>query len=154
MELQEAKRQSLELMRLAEAAVLTTIDPDGYPHTRALMNLREEARYPGLVQLFADHDGDMLIYFGTSTSSNKIAHIRANPRASVYYCLPSRFRGLMLGGDIEIVTDPELKAAVWQDDWDRYYPGGKTDPDYTILKLRPRLAVYYNSLDVTRWELE
>ena len=46
----------------------------------------------------------------------------------------------MLSGKIEIETDLEIKRQIWQDGWERYYPQGPTDPDYTVLRLRPLLA--------------
>jgi general stress protein 26 len=69
-----------------------------------------------------------------------MAQIRANPKVSVYFCNPSQFHGLMLGGEIEVVTDAELKKQIWQDGWEIYYPGGADDPEYTILRLLPAFA--------------
>ncbi len=143
----EARRLGLELMETAEAAYLTTINGDGYPRTRAMLNLRRKDQYPGLCQLFEKHRGDFLAYFTTNTSSPKIDQIRRNPKASVYYCQPSEWRGLMLSGEIEIVSAKNIKEAVWQKGWELYYPGGTTDPDYTILRLRPISARYYHQLN-------
>lgn len=42
-----AKKLSLELMEIGETAILTTIDKDGFPKTRAMLNLRSRAQYPG-----------------------------------------------------------------------------------------------------------
>ena len=46
----------------------------------------------------------------------------------------------MLSGDIKIITDPEIGRKIWQEGWERYYPAGPTDPDYTVLRLKPTLA--------------
>jgi len=153
MDEQEARRQSLELMSIAEAAFLTTVDREGFPQTRAMVNLRQSDQYPGLTGLFDGHRDDFLVYLGSNRSSNKVQQVRENPKASVYYCVPSEWRGLMLGGKIEIVTDQALKEAIWQDGWERYYPGGVTDPEYTILKLQPEIAKYYRSLDTAEFSL-
>jgi phosphatidylethanolamine-binding protein (PEBP) family uncharacterized protein len=58
-------------MRIAEAAYVTTIDPDGFPQTRAMFNLRRKEQFPGLASLFKDHQYDFLVYFTTNTSSLK-----------------------------------------------------------------------------------
>ena len=151
MDEKEARRQSLELMSIAEAAFLTTVDAEGFPQTRALVNLRQKEQYPGLIELFDGHRDDFLVYLGTNRSSNKVQQIRENPKASVYYCKPSEWRGLMLGGKIEIVTDQALKEAIWQDGWEMYYPEGVTDPEYTILRLLPTIARYYGGMDTVEF---
>jgi len=136
----EIRQAQLKLMAEAEICYLTTLSRDGYPYTRAVFNLRNKQEFPALVKIFAKHDNDFLTYFGTNTSSEKISQLKANPAVSVYCCQPKEFHGLMLSGDIEIVTDPEIKKQLWQDGWERYYPTGPTDPDYTVLRLKPRLA--------------
>lgn len=56
----------------------------------------------------------------------------------------------MLSGEIEIVTDVELKKALWHDNWIVFFPGGKTDPDYIILKLRPGFEKGYHQGETYR----
>jgi general stress protein 26 len=136
----EIKQAALDLMDKAEIAYLSTIDPDGFPSTRAIFNLRNSSKFPSLVPIFAPHGDDFLIYFGTNTSSRKMTHIRENPAVAVYDCRPDEFHGLMLGGKIEIVHDPEIKKVLWQKGWERYYPTGYNDPDYTVLRLKPLFA--------------
>ncbi len=142
----ELKRACVELMETADVAYLSTIGADGYPHTRVVFNLRNREQFPGQAPLFAPHRDDLMIYVSTNTSSSKIHQIEGDPRVSVYYCNPKQFRGVMLAGDIEIVEDPEVKKALWNKGWERYYPAGSGDPDYTVLRLYPkRAAGWYES---------
>jgi general stress protein 26 len=134
------RKVCVELIETAEAAYLTTIGEDGYPHTRAMLNLRNRTQYPKQVDLFASHQDDLMIYFSTNTSSRKLDQIRSNSKVCVYYCHPSQFRGLMLAGDIEIIDDSGVRKALWNDGWERYYPSGPDDPDHTALRLYPKLA--------------
>lgn len=143
----DAKRFSLELMEIAEVAYVTTIAPDGFPQTRAMFNLRRKEQFPGLYELFKKHQEDFLVYLTTNTSSGNIAHIRENPKVAIYYCKPSEWRGLMLGGEIEIVTDKAIKEAIWQEGWEIYYSEGPHDPDHTVLYLHPIFANYYHQLN-------
>jgi general stress protein 26 len=136
----EARRFALELMESSDAVYLTTVDRDGFPQTRAMLNLRNRQQYPSLVELFAPHKDDLLVLFTTNTSSGKTQQIRANPAVSAYFCVPAKFHGLMLGGVAEIVNDSHLKAAIWQDGWECYYPKGADDPDNTVLRLMPSVA--------------
>ena len=146
MDKEELKNVSINLMDSAEAAFLTTIDENGYPNTRAMLNLRNKEQYLSLVNLFKQHQEDMLIYFTTNTSSDKVKQIRENPVVSVYYCIPKQFHGLMLAGNIEIVDNNSIKKRLWQDGWEMYYPKGYNDADHTILRLAPMFAKgWYNS---------
>lgn len=149
---QEALRLAVELMESVEAAFLTTIDGDGFPQTRAMLNLRNARNYPELIGLFSGHRDDFTVFFTTNTSSLKVAQIRANPAVSVYYCCPAEWRGLMLGGRIEIITAPDQKKALWQEGWEMYYPAGPDDPDYAILWLRPMVAKYYHQLNCFQFD--
>ena len=142
----EAKEQMRDIMETSEAVYVTTIDENGFPQTRALLNLRNKKQYPKLVFFFQNHQDDLVTYFSTNTSSPKVTQIKVNPRASAYYCRPTEFRGVMLGGFIEIVPDLETKKAIWQEEWEFYYPTGVEDPDNTLLRLRPLIAKYYHQL--------
>jgi len=127
-------------MERAPAVYLTTCGSGGYPHTRAMLNLRNRRQYPDQARLFAGHEADLMVYFTTNTSSGKILELKANPRASAYYCDPAHFHGVMLGGDLQIVDDSSLRRALWKAGWERYYPGGPDDPDHTILRLLPTVV--------------
>jgi general stress protein 26 len=131
---------SLTLMSEAEAVYITTIDEQGFPQTRAMLNLRNKEHYPALVDVFREHDNDFLIYFTTNTSSTKILQIKKNPIVCAYFCKPKEFHGLMLAGMIEIIDDPKVRETLWQDGWERYYPQGPNDPDHTVLRLLPDKA--------------
>jgi len=151
MEESEAKRLSLELMEASHPAYLTTIDSEGFPHTRAMNNFRNKSQRPDLVSLFRDHQEDFLIIFSTNTSSTKVKHVRENAKVSVYYSNPEKWQGVMFGGKIEIVPGVELKRAIWKDGMEKYYPSGYDDPDHTILRLRPQMAKGWDGQKFTRF---
>ena len=85
MDVKAQKTASVELMETAPAAYLTTNGPGGYPHTRAMLNLRNREQYPGQVALFAGHGEDLLVYFTTNTGSQKLRQIQADPRVIAAY---------------------------------------------------------------------
>jgi general stress protein 26 len=149
----EARVLGLQLMEVSEMVYLTTLQPDGYPHTRALWNLRNRKMFGRLYPLFREHKEDYLVLLSTNTSSNKVAQIEADPRVCAYYCAPQDSRGLTLIGDAEIVDDMEVKRALWAPEWEFYYPLGVEDPDFTVLALRPARARYYHRLDGCEWGL-
>ena len=144
MDVEEAKKISSELMKNSKAIYLTTIDSDGYPITRAMFNLRNVEQFPEFMEFYSGLDNPFEVYISTNTSSSKISHIKEDQKISVYYCEPEDFKGVMFGGDIEIIGDMDIKRKIWLDWWTKYYREGLKDPDYTLLRLKPKVAqVYY-----------
>jgi general stress protein 26 len=130
----------LALMKSAPAAYLTTIDEHGYPVTRAMLNLHNESQYPELQETLRSESNPFTVYFTTNMSSAKVAQLKACAKVSIYFCDPTRFHGLMLSADAELLTATDSKHRFWVDGWQRYYPRGKDDPDYAIIKAVPRSA--------------
>jgi general stress protein 26 len=149
----EIRKLCLELLETAWPAYLTTVDEMGYPQTRAMFNLRNTERFPKLIPLFNKHRDDLAIIFSTNTSSTKLADVKKRPQVSVYYCSPKDWKGVMFGGDIEIVDDMDLKKELWHDNWVRYYPSGYDDPDHTVLRLVPIVTRGWAASQTFRLEL-
>ena len=141
MEEKEIKDACLNLMDTADAVYLSTFGQDGYPHTRMMSNLRNKEENPGSAEVLANEKkDDFSIYFVTSKSSTKMKHINANSKVSAYLCSPEDFHTLMVGGQVEEITDKEFKKQLWQDGWEIHWPGGAEDPEFTVLKLLPSFA--------------
>jgi general stress protein 26 len=136
----ELRDLCVRMMGRAWPSYLATMDLKGRPRVRALFNLRNEERFPGLVPLFRGHDDDMMVLFTTNTSSSKVREVEAEPAVAAYFSVPEESWGLMLGGEAEIVMDDSLRRAIWQEGWERYYPGGFADPDHSVLRLLPTEA--------------
>ena len=152
-----AKEHSIEEMRAllttTAPVYLATVDAEGYPHVRAMFNLHNLEQWPELEEFMAPAREEFVAYFSTNTSSPKVAHVRANPKAAAYYCDGEQYHGLMLRGTVEVVDDRAVKEALWYDESKKYYPQGPDDPDYTVLRFRPTSAKYYRNLAVTALEL-
>ncbi|MFW9827285.1 MAG: pyridoxamine 5'-phosphate oxidase family protein [Candidatus Thorarchaeota archaeon] len=153
MELNELKKSSLELINNSLVAYLSTIDIDGFPITRALLNTRNKERYPEFSKFYDELEDKYVVFFSTNTSSSKIDHIKRNPKVSVYFCDTEQFKGVMFGGEIEIIKDMDIKRQFWLDRSIRYYPKGIEDPDYTILRFKPKDARFYYKLNQVEFKL-
>lgn len=144
MEEKELKQACLNLMEKVDVLYLSTIDINGFPHIRLMSNLRDKKQHPKLARMFEQHKEDFLIYMVTSGSSVKMRQIRANPKVSVFFSVytevPSDFQCLMLCGEIEEVSDRQLKKQLWQAGWEIFWKGGVDDPEYTVLRLMPAFA--------------
>jgi general stress protein 26/ketosteroid isomerase-like protein len=136
----DVKQTCLSLITNTFVCQLTTIDSAGFPHTSAMYNLRYAKEYPSLVNLYEEEDNDFVLYMSTSMQSPKMSRMKANPKVSVYFCDANQLVGLMLGGEIEIITNQELKNRIWQKGWTMYYPNGPEGPEYGVIKLVPSIA--------------
>ena len=129
-------KKVISIIEKSEAAYLATVDSEGKPEIRALLNLSNPKKYKKLVGKALKQNGEQLeLYFTTNTSSNKVKRIRNNHNAALYFCEPEKFAGICLSGTIEEVLDQAVKDDLWQTGWFIYYHRGKTDPDYTVLKF-------------------
>lgn len=116
------KEKIYEFISRQKTSLISSIDENGYPATRALIQ-------PVLI------DGND-IYFATYTSSRKVSHYRSNSKACVYFYEKGRnFQGVEIKGDMVVLTDQQTKDRFWKPFFNRFYHKGATDPDYCILKF-------------------
>ncbi len=137
----------ISIIQKSEAAYLATVDKEGRPEIRALLNLCNPKKYKKLEgKTLIVEDEKLTMYFTTNTSSKKVERIRNNHNAALYFCEPEKFKGICASGTIEEVTDQSLKEDLWQTGWLIYYHKGKTDPDYTVLKFTSnKIEGWYNA---------
>ena len=83
-------------------------------------------RYSGRVFVFAPAD------------SNKAKRLQKNNKASICYCVNDN--NITLVGEAEVLTDQETKDRCWMDWFVAHYPGGKTDPNYVVIKFTTKRA--------------
>jgi len=145
------KKQILKLMDESEAVFLATVGAKG-PIIRALVNLRRADAYPGICER-ARRDG-FAVYLATSRKSSKVREIVADPRVSLYYCVPARYEGVTLNGTARIVDDEDLRRALWCEAWRIYWPDGLGNPDYCVLRVDPDVLFGWCGTTAFRLDLE
>lgn len=94
-----------------KTAYLGSVDAEGFPNVKAMLQPNER-------------EGIHCLYFSTNTSSMRVSQYQENDKACVYFCDKRFFRGVMLRGRIEVLTDAETKRRLWREGDERYYPGG------------------------------
>jgi general stress protein 26 len=148
MKLTEKQAECLKIMESLPIVDFSTVDKNGFPSTRAMLNLRNKQAHPHLTALYELETNPLTVYLTTNTSSQKFGEIQQNGKACLYFCATQAFQGVLLQGTVEIVTDNDLRQKAWQKGWEMYYPQG--DADYTLLRFVPdNLKVYANFLVVT-----
>jgi general stress protein 26 len=146
MNLTAKQKECLEVMENASFVALTTIDKQGFPSTRAMLNLRNREQYPKLLELYCTESNPLTVYLTTNTSSEKIQEMAGNGKSCLYFCQPESFHGILLQGTIEQVTDKAFKQKVWQDGWEIYYPDG--EEDYSVLRFVPEKLKTYSDFQI------
>jgi general stress protein 26 len=140
MDKENALQKGLELIKSSKIAMIGTLDDDGYPNIKAMLNLVS--------------DGMKTIWFSTNTSSKRVTQIKKNMKASVYFVDQDRFKGLLLVGEMEVANDEESRKKLWFEGSERYYPLGISDPDYCVLRFTARKGNYYQGLQNISFDIE
>jgi Uncharacterized stress protein (general stress protein 26) len=113
-------------------SMIGSIDGEGFPNMKAMLPPRKR-------------NGIKEIYFTTNTSSMRVKQYLENPKASIYFFDKRFFRGVMLKGTMEVLTDSKSKTEIWQEGDEIYYSKGVTDPDYCVLKFTAQNGRYYSN---------
>jgi general stress protein 26 len=122
-------------------AFIASVDKDGYPNMKAMLAPRMR-------------DGIKVFYFTTNTSSMRAAQYREDPKACIYFCDGRFFRGVMLKGTMEVLTDTESKEMIWMEGDDIYYKKGVTDPDYCVLRFTAASGRYYSNFSSQDFDIK
>ena len=131
-EIKMTKEGVIEFIKRQKTSIISSIDDEGYPWTRALIQPR-----------YIDENN---IYFVTYISSNKVKHYSNNSKASIYFYEKGRdFQGVMIKGNMEVLTDQETKNKFWLPFYKRFYKNGVTDLEYCILKFTCEEAQWFSN---------
>ena len=77
-----------------------------------------------------------LIRFFTNRSSPKMAELARDSRINLAYASKDRNVYVSVAGHGHVNDDPGVKDALWNDALKAFFPGGKDDPDLTVLDVR------------------
>ena len=122
-------------------AFLGSIDQEGFPNIKAMLQPR-------------NREGIRTFYFSINTSSMRVAQFKENNRACVYFCDRRFFKGVMLKGTIEVLTDPASKEMIWMPGDTMYYKEGVTDPDYCVLRFTAFSGRFYSGFKSEDFSVE
>ena len=121
-----------KLVAGAETCLLSTLDAEGYPVTRALLAPRFRK---GLIHM----------EFTTNTSSMHVAEARGNAKGSIYYYDAQLFQGLLLKGTLTVSTEQADRDRIWRQGDEIYYGGGQSDPDYAVMLFSATRGRWYEN---------
>lgn len=127
------KDKAEKLYKSVNTFILSCVGEDGYPISKAVSSGKYRE---SLNELF----------FCTNTSSKFAKAIVANGNSSVYfYSRKLVWKGCLLMGQMEIITDMSLKEKYWQSKFKNAYAERSfTDPDFCLLRFTPISGRFYS----------
>jgi len=137
------REKAERLYKKVNTFILSCVGSDGYPLTKAVVpgKHRESLRE---------------IYFCTNTSSKFVVEINKNPKSSVYFYNRKLvwWKGCLLKGDMEIVTNMGIKEKYWQNIFKNAYPQKSfVDPDFCVLRFTPTSGRFYADFKLEDFEV-
>ena len=118
-----------KILKSCKNASFGVIDEDGFPSVSTISLIEPE--------------NIMELYLSTNLDGNKARRLQNNNKASLCCCIKDN--NITLVGEAEVITDQEIKNRYWQDWFNEIYEGGKTDPNYAIIKFTTkRVSLWIN----------
>ena len=122
-------------------AFIGSVDTEGFPNIKAMLQPRKR-------------EGIRVIYLTTNTSSLSVSQFLRESRSCLYFCDARFFKGIMLKGRVEVLTDHVSKEMIWREGDTMYYKEGVTDPDYCVLKFTAVSGRYYSNFKSENFVIE
>jgi general stress protein 26 len=120
-----------DLIKGIRFAMLTTIDEEGFLHSRPMATQQ------------AEFDGDL--WFFTGAASPKVGEVQRDERVNLSYADPDDNRYVSLSGAARLVRDPVKAKELWNPALKAWFPDGLDDPNLALLRVRVEKAEYWDS---------
>ena len=132
-----------EFIDKQKVSFICSVDDAGFPNIKAMLRPRKR-------------NGLKEFYFSTNTSSMRVKQFQNNPKASIYFYHKGliKYVGIMLVGNMEVLTDQETKNSIWKKGDTIFYKQGVTDPDYCVLKFTAEKGRYYCDLKTESFNID
>lgn len=132
-----------EFIDKQKVSFICSVDDAGFPSIKAMLRPRKR-------------NGLKEFYFSTNTSSMRVKQFQNNPKASIYFYHKGliKYVGIMLVGNMEVLTDQETKNSIWKKGDTIFYKEGVTDPDYCVLKFTAEKGRYYCDLKTESFDID
>ena len=139
--MRDATKTIGNLIDKAGVSIISSVDQDGFPNTKAMLPPRKR-------------EGIGRLFFSTNTSSMRVGQYKKNPKACVYFFDKRFFKGVMLKGTMTVLHDRASKEMIWREGDEMYYRRGVTDPDDCVLRFTAKKGRYYCNFKSEDFEVE
>lgn len=124
-------RKIAEFIREIDFTMMTTIDGEGELESRPMSTQKTE------------FDGS--VYFFTYDDTDKVRHLRNNPRVNLAYSAPDQQTYVSLKGRAEISKDRQKMEELWSPELKAWFPDGLETPGIALIKVKVDSAEYWDS---------
>ena len=121
------KEKAEQLLQRCEVVVITSVNEEGYPRPVPMSKIKSE--------------GYSVVWMATGNDSLKTKDFRLNPKAGL--CYSENGNSVALTGEVEVITDAEIKRSSWQEWFIAHFPLGPADPNYVLLKFKGQKATIW-----------
>lgn len=140
MNMNEILAKASSIVESVENVYIGSVDANDFPNIKG-MQVR-------------NRDGLKTMYFSTEASTLRVAQYQQNSCACIYFNDNKAYKGVMLVGTMEVLSDAASRELVWRESDTMYYPKGVTDPNYFVLKFTAHSGRMYNQFVSTDFILE
>ena len=85
------------------------------------------------------------IWFFSNADSDKNKEIEQNNNVQLFYSHPGKDSFMIVNGEAEIIFDRDMIDELWSPILKAWFPGGKGDPNISIVKVKPSSAYYWDT---------
>lgn len=124
-------RKLNELIQGIPTAILTTVSPDTWLHSRPM------AAQP------VDEFG--AFWFLTASNTEKVEAVRTIQRVNLAFCDHASNRYVSVSGFCELVRNGAKAKVLWKPEYKAWLPTGLDDPDLVLMKIIVQQAEYWDS---------
>ena len=133
---------AMSIMNSVETCALITISKDGTPTARTMAPF--------------EPDENLIVWFGTNSSSRKVEQISQDPRVSLYYLDGDNSGYVQIQGRAEIINSEDAKQKYWKEEWQDFYPD--YPEGFSLIKVTPiRMEIVSERLGIIseekNWEV-
>ena len=106
------REKAAQMLRESEVVVLTSVNKEGYPRPVPMSMVKSE--------------DISTVWMSTGSDSVKTEDFRKNRKAD--YASMHRGNSVCMTGDVEVITDQNVKQELWQDWFINHFPADRPIP--------------------------
>jgi len=130
-EMQQTKQSIIDIIKSCDIVIMATFGMGQFPDARHLANtMNKNAR-------------DLSLHFFTNIHSEKYQQLVRNPNCCLYYFNPDTRHVMRLFGKMELVSDAGTRAAMWNDDFQKFGYSDAADKNFALLRFIPDSYKFY-----------
>lgn len=128
----QARTHLWELIKDIRFAMFTTRHSNGHLHARPMTTQNSEL------------DEDASLWFFMSRSGDPVADIAVEPIVNLVYADPGEDTYVSVSGTASVVEDMAKKEQLWSKAAQAWFPGGTTDADLALVRVKITHANYWD----------